>query len=78
MFFSISMYSQTIEGIGKLKLSMTLNDVKKSFSKSLIKMQTTSKVKKVYKINSYTPIPNHTCKDIRLYFYNDNSLVELK
>lgn len=71
LFFSIGVFAQTIEGIGKLKLNMTLNEVKKSFPKSLIKMQTTSKVKKVYKINAYTPIPNHTCKDIRLYFYND-------
>lgn len=70
-FFSMGAKAQTIEGIGKLKLSMTLNEVKKAFPKSLVKMQTTSKVKKLYKINTYTPIPNHTCKDIRLYFYND-------
>ena len=69
--FSIGMFSQKIEGIGKLKLSMTLNEVKSAFPKSLVKMQTSSTVKKVYKINSYTPIPKHTCKDIRLYFYND-------
>ena len=71
VLISICGFSQTIEGIGKLKLDMTLNEVKKSFPKSLIKMQSSSKVKKVYKINTYTPIPNHTCKDIRLFFYND-------
>ena len=63
--------AQTIDGIGKLHLGMTLKDVKAVFPKSLTKVQTSSKVKNVYKINAYTPIKDHTCKDIRLYFYND-------
>ena len=63
--------AQTIDGIGKIHLGMTLKDVRAVFPKSLAKVQTSSKVKKVYKINAYTPIKNHNCKDIRLYFYND-------
>lgn len=63
--------AQTIDGVGKIHLGMTLKDVRAAFPKSLAKVQTSSKVKKVYKISAYTPIKNHTCKDIRLYFYND-------
>ena len=69
--FSIGINAQTIDGIGKLHLGMTLKDVRTVFPKSLAKVQTSSKVKKVYKISAYTPIKNHICKDIRLYFYND-------
>ncbi|GEM_PF-1046703 len=68
---TMSIDAQTIDGIGKIHLGMTLKDVKTVFPKSLAKVQTSSKVKKVYKISVYTPIKNHTCKDIRLYFYND-------
>lgn len=69
--YSIGFYAQTLDGIGKIHLGMTLKDVRAAFPKSLAKVQTSSKVKKVYKISAYTPIKNHTCKDIRLYFYND-------
>lgn len=68
---SLGLNAQTIDGIGKLHLGMTLKDVRAVFTKSLAKVQSSSKVKKVYKISAYTPIKNHTCKDIRLYFYND-------
>ena len=61
----------TIEGIGKIKLEMSLNEVKKAFPKLLIPIETASKLKKAYKINTYTPIQGHTLRDIRLYFYND-------
>lgn len=61
----------TIEGIGKIKLEMSLNEVKKAFPKMLIPIETASKYKKAYKINTYTPIQGHTLRDIRLYFYND-------
>lgn len=69
--YTIGFDAQTIDGLGKIHLGMTLKDVRAVFPKSLAKVQTSSKVKKVYKINAYTPIKNHTCKDIRLYFYND-------
>lgn len=61
----------TIEGIGKLKLEMSINEVKRAFPKMLIPMKSVYKFKKVYKINTYTPIQGHTLRDIRLYFYND-------
>ncbi len=61
----------TIEGIGKIKLEMSLNEIKKAFPKLLIPIETASKFKKAYKINTYTPIQGHTLRDIRLYFYND-------
>ena len=68
---SIGAKAQTIDGIGKLHLDMTLKEVKTLFPKSLSRIQNSSKVKKIYKISAYTPIKNHTCRDIRLYFYND-------
>ena len=61
----------TIEGIGKLRLEMSLAEVKTAFPKMLIPLKAASKFKKVYKINSYTPIKDHTLKNIHLYFYND-------
>ena len=69
--YSIGFDAQTLDGIGKIHLGMTLKDVRAAFPKSLSKVQTSSKIKKVYKISAYTPIKNHICKDIRLYFYND-------
>lgn len=68
---SFSANAQVINGIGKLRLDMTLKEVRAIFPKSLVKAKTGSRVKKVYKINTYTPIKNHICKDIRLFFYND-------
>ena len=61
----------TIEGIGKIKLEMSLSDAKKAFPKMLLPIKGVSKFKKVYKINAYTPIKGHTLRDIHLYFYND-------
>lgn len=71
MGFIIDLNAQSIDGIGKLHLGMCLKDVKTIFPKSLIKRASTSKIKSLYTINSYTPIKNHTCKDLHLYFYND-------
>ncbi len=50
---------------------MSLKEVKTTFPKMLIPLKSASKFKKVYIINSYTPIKNHTLKNIHLYFYND-------
>ena len=63
--------AQTLKGIGKLSLDMSLNEVKALFPKSLQKQNTDSKVKKIYKVNSYTPIKGTTLKGLHLYFYND-------
>ena len=72
MSFESHAQTQTaIEGIGKLRLEMSLNEVKRAFPKMLTPLKPASKFKKVYKINSYTPIKNHTLKNIHLYFYND-------
>lgn len=74
LFMSFESHAQTqttIEGIGKLRLEMSLIEVKSVFPKMLIPLKAVSKFKKVYKINSYTPIKNHTLKNIHLYFYND-------
>lgn len=70
-FESHAQTQTTIEGIGKLRLEMSLKEVKTTFPKMLIPLKSASKFKKVYKINSYTPIKNHTLKNIHLYFYND-------
>lgn len=70
-FSCINANAQTIDGIGKLHLDMSFKEVKALFPQSLIKLETNSKIKKVYKINTYTPIKGHTCRDIRLFFYND-------
>lgn len=70
-FESHAQTQTTIEGIGKLRLEMSLNEVKTAFPKMLIPLKSLSTFKKVYKINSYTPIKYHTLKDIHLYFYND-------
>lgn len=70
-FESHAQTQSTIEGIGKLRLEMSLKEVKAAFPKMLIPLKSISKFKKVYKINSYTPIKNHTLKNIHLYFYND-------
>ncbi len=61
----------TIKGIGKLQLDMSLDEVRAIFPKSLQKQNTESKVKKIYKINTYTPIKGTTLKGLHLYFYND-------
>ncbi len=63
--------TETIKGIGKLQLDMSLNDVRALFPKSLQIQKTSSKVKKIYKINAYTPIKGTTFKNLHLYFYND-------
>lgn len=70
-FESHAQTQTTIEGIGKLRLEMSLKEVKTTFPKMLIPIKAASKFKKVYKINSYTPIKNLTLKNIHLYFYND-------
>jgi len=72
IFFNTEIQAQTaIEGIGKIRLEMSLNEVKKAFPKMLIPTKACSKFKRAYKINTYTPIKNHTLKNIHLYFYND-------
>ena len=68
---SIISNAQTIRGIGKLQLDMSLNEVQAIFPKTLQKQKTNSKVKKLYKLNSYTPIKGTTLKGLHLYFYND-------
>ena len=67
----INASGQTVNGIGKLHLDMSFKEVKALFPQSLIRLKTNSKIKKVYKINTYTPIKGHTCRDIRLFFYKD-------
>lgn len=71
LFISICVNAQEIKSIGKLHLDMSFKEVRAIFPQSLVKMKTGSRIKKVYKINTYTPIKNHVCKDIRLFFYND-------
>ena len=73
MIAQVNLCAQTITGLGKIRLESSFKDVKALFPKSLIKITTTNKSQnvKVYKINSYTPIKNHTCRDIHLYFYKD-------
>lgn len=63
--------TETIKGIGKLKLDMPLKEVQSIFPKSLQMQKTNSKVKKIYKANSYTPIEGTTLKGLHLYFYKD-------
>ena len=70
-FACINVNAQTIDGIGKLHLEMSFKDVEAVFPKSLVRLKTNSKVKKVYKINTYTPVKGHMCKDVRLFFYHD-------
>lgn len=41
------------------------------FPKTMIRQNVNSKVKKVYKVNAYTPIKGTTLKGLHLYFYND-------
>lgn len=72
--FSLTVWGQNqqlIGGIGKIRLEMSLMEAKRAFPNMLIPVKSDSKFKKIYRINSYTPIKNHTLKDIRLYFYND-------
>ncbi len=68
---SIGIYAQEINGIGKLRLNMTIKEVRAVFPKSLIKKETVFSNKKAYKIRSYTPVKGVTCRDIDLYFYKD-------
>ena len=74
-FFAIPLFcvcqTETIKGIGKLKLDMSLKEVQSLFPKSLQKQKTNSKVKRIYKVSAYTPIKGVTLKGIHLYFYND-------
>jgi len=70
-FVSFGVHAQGFDGIGKLHLDMTLNEVRALFPQKLVKQYHVSTFKKVYKLNSYTPIKGHTFRDLHLYFYND-------
>ena len=71
MFVPLLAFGQTIKGIGKLSLDMSLKEVQSLFPNKLVKQKTSSEVKKIYKLSSYTPIREHTFKNLYLYFYND-------
>lgn len=71
LFVPVLSFGQTIKGIGKLSIDMSFKEVQTLFPKKMVKQQTSSPIKKVYKLSSYTPIREHTFNNIYLYFYND-------
>lgn len=70
-FYSLGAFCQAIDGIGKLRLDMSLKEVRALFPKTLVKKETIYSNKKVYRVSSYTPVKGITCKDINMYFYKD-------
>ena len=63
--------AQSIKGVGKITLDMTLKEAQAAFPNKLTKQKTSTDVKKVYKMSSYTPVKDCTLKDIYMYFYCD-------